>query len=247
VLDPVAGTISGTPDGRQAPSVYAVTASNTWGWTSAPVTVEVVEPPSALALVHTPGSRVFTFSWTGGAGAGDCKLQYATADGAWHDLAAPPVLHDGSGTLVDEPEQLPSSDGWTDDFDATGVPLRVVRAADGLALATFAERATCLSSVAGSAVPTPDVDEDCDARWDNVVGVWVDTGTKYNCFPESAEYFGTWDPSFNPDPAVWKYAHVDPAAYGPGGGSWRYHPAADQLYGCRWDWYEWWAWVESWY
>lgn len=69
-------------------------------------------------------------------------------------------------------------------------------------------------------------------------GLWVNTGLHQNCYPESTEYSGTWNPIYNPDPSIWKFAHV-------GGGSWRYHPAADQLSGCRSDWYEWWAWQDG--
>ena len=37
---------------------------------------------------------------------------------------------------------------------------------------------------------------------------WWNTGLHQNCFPESADYCGTWDPSYNPDPLNYKYAHV---------------------------------------
>jgi hypothetical protein len=245
-LDPATGAISGTPTARQAPTVHTITASGADGEYVAKVTIEVVVPPAGPVLVHASRSRTFTVSWSAGDGAGPCRLQHALADGSWHDLAVTPTVHDCDATVADAADGLPVADGWSDAFDATGVLLRVVRDADDLPLATFAERATCPGEIAGSLVPTPDLDEDCDGAWDEVEGgLFEYTGLHRNCFPESSSSSGTWDPTFNPDPTTWRFAHVEPAAVGPGGsGMWQYHPWADQLYGCRDDWYEWWAWSD---
>lgn len=118
--------------------------------------------PSALVLRHVDNAQGFSVSWTAGlghGGASGCTLQSATSAAAWTTLAQ--VNCDA--TTTDLMVTLPA-DGW---YGApwSSVEVRLARAADGTALATFPQALGCVA-LASSNTTTPTIDENCDGRWD---------------------------------------------------------------------------------
>ena len=122
--------------------------------------------PTGLALTHSTRNRGFTVSWTAGSGnngAGGCKLQYYQNGTTWTDLAG---TYNCDSTTTNAAANLPSGDNWTNNFNGTGVQVRILRISDSTARGTFTQRTTC-TTTSGSASSTPTIDEDCDARWNN--------------------------------------------------------------------------------
>ena len=122
--------------------------------------------PTGLALTHSTRNRGFTVSWTAGSGnngAGGCKLQYYQNGTTWTDLAS---TYNCDSTTTNAAANLPSGDNWTNNFNGTGVQVRILRISDSVSLGVFGTRATC-TTTGDSASPTPNIDEDCDALWDD--------------------------------------------------------------------------------
>lgn len=142
--------------------------------------------PTALSLSQPmANSSAVQVSWTAGSGtggAGGCKLQYLKNGVTWTDaldmsaLAPQSVLNcDQTGTFA---AYLSMSDGWTNNFDATGVSVRLVHKKTGTIFGTFTQKAVC-NPIASSASPSPQVDENCNGIWDdNVGGTSTCTGTQ---------------------------------------------------------------------
>lgn len=135
--------------------------------------------PTGFSLSHTPNSRSFTTSWTGGqgnGGANGCALQYLKGSATWTQIAT--VNCDV--TRNDSSSSLPISASW---YGATwsSVPVRLVRVSDGAVLTTFSTPLKCVAT-SGAPASTPSVDEDCNGAWDNRtcnVWSWV-AGTTYD-------------------------------------------------------------------
>jgi hypothetical protein len=122
-------------------------------------------PPTGLSLTHSANSKNFWFSWTAGSGnggAGGCRLQYYQNASTWTNI---------SGTFNCDANQsnvfvsLPG-DNWTNNFNATGVNIRIQRISDSSALGTFSEKLLCYSTGSSSS-PTPTYDENCNGVWDD--------------------------------------------------------------------------------
>ena len=121
--------------------------------------------PSGLSLNHNDNDRNVYVSWTAGVrngGAGGCVLQY-NKNGTWTDIAGAP---DNCDVDVDTSFALPTS-GWIAP-DWSGVSIRLLRVSDSLVVEEFSTTLNC-SVTLGSSVSTPDIDEDCDADWDNSI------------------------------------------------------------------------------
>jgi len=129
-------------------------------------------PPTALTLSHTEWSREFLVSWTGGSGtwgSWGCKLQYNKDGTTWTDLPGTYNCDQDTTGWFPDPNSisvtLPSTNYWTDNFDTTGVELRLALI-DNTPAVAFSTNLTCTSGW-GSNSSTPNYDEDCDGRWNN--------------------------------------------------------------------------------
>ncbi len=124
--------------------------------------------PTNLILAHTTRRRNFTVSWTAGSGnggPGGCKLQYHRNGTTWTDLAG---TYNCDANTTTAAANLPSADGWTNNFNGTGVQVRLVRVSDGTEMGVFGTRTTCTAS-GGSSSATPTIDENCNHQWDDSV------------------------------------------------------------------------------
>ncbi len=152
----------------------------------------VTAPPTNLALVQSPGNRLFTVSWTAGTNNGNCKLQYYKDGTTWTDLAG---TYDCDANTTNAAAALPSSDNWTTGpWNAGGLSVRLAGVADSVAKGTFPQNVTCSNTTSPTNYnPTPDIDEDCNLAWDNKVVTATDgryastncaggvAGDTYNC------------------------------------------------------------------
>jgi hypothetical protein len=124
--------------------------------------------PTNLQLTHVANSRNFLVSWTGATGNGGvngCKLQYRRNDTVWTDLSG--GFNCDVNTL-NAAAVLPG-DNWTTNFNPTGVAIRLTRISGSVEMGIFPQRATCTAK-SGSASPTPNIDENCNALWDDTSG-----------------------------------------------------------------------------
>lgn len=181
-------------------------------------TLNTQTSPSALALNHSVRSRSFTVSWTAGTGnggAGGCKLQYLRNDTTWTDLSG---TYNCDATTTNVSANLPSTDNWTNNFNGTGVQIRLALTTNSAAQGVFPQRTTC-TTTGGSGSPTPTIDENCNAIWDDgVTNNWysrdfagfcdgnysgsMSIGGAYTCNPP-ASCSGSTDLEF--DAVFWNY------------------------------------------
>ena len=127
-----------------------------------------VSNPSSLTLSQTSSYRTFTVSWsagTGNGGANGCKLQYFKDGTTWTDLTG---TYNCDAVATNVAASFPATANWTNNFNATGVQVRLLRVSDSGALGTFSQKGVC-STLSGSGSSTPDIDEDCNGVWDNVI------------------------------------------------------------------------------
>ena len=141
--------------------------------------------PTALTLAQTSNHRDFTVSWTAGngnGGAGGCRLQYYNGS-SWVNLTY--ATYNCDATTANAAAQLNGDNFAATTWNATGLQVRLERISDSASVGAFPQKVTC-SSIAGSGVSTPLIDEDCNTQWDNTSG-----GTPY-----------TYDfsPNASPDP-----------------------------------------------
>lgn len=126
-----------------------------------------VGPPTSFALTQTANNRTFTVSWTAGVGnggAGGCRLQYQS-DASWVNVASPATINcDASTSSL--AVSLPAGTLTGVSGNWNNRKLRILRISDSLGVATSTNALACTSK-AGSGSPTPSVDEDCNATWDN--------------------------------------------------------------------------------
>jgi hypothetical protein len=119
--------------------------------------------PSALSLSHTSNNKTFTVSWTGGAGNGNCKVQFQNSPGVYTDVTSPTVMN-CDAAVSNTTITLPSVSPWSASGQSRSV--RIIRFSDSAIVGTFGQNLNC-SSLAGAASSTPNVDEDCNGNWDN--------------------------------------------------------------------------------
>lgn len=117
--------------------------------------------PTSLVLTHTPGERNATVSWNAGVGTGPCKIQFEKNGTTWTDI--PKSFNcAGTGGAI----RLPEAKNWTNNFNTTGVKLRLVSTFGSSVYGEFPQRATCTIQSNG-ATSTPDTDENCNGIWDD--------------------------------------------------------------------------------
>lgn len=152
--------------------------------------------PTGLSLTHSTRNRTFTVSWTAGSGnggAGGCRLQYYKDGSTWTNITG---TFNCDATTTNSAASFPTTGGWTNNFNGTGVQVRLQRISDSSVVGTFSQRATCTSTTA-SATSTPDIDEDCDASWNNTYTPQSSTnisstfGAAYNCPSPQVVYDAT--------------------------------------------------------
>lgn len=143
-----------------------------------------------IKLTHSPGQRNFKINIAGlPGGHNNCRMQYEKNGSVWTNLSSEFICNE---RMKDVSFDLPSNDGWTNNFNSSGVRVRIVKSSDLSEVAVFSEKLTCLNKVSAVA-PTPTTDENCDGRWDDVV-VGADKtcdqdsgahgyGTAYECAP----------------------------------------------------------------
>jgi hypothetical protein len=122
--------------------------------------------PKNLVLDHNNGLRNFKVSWSAGHnndGFGGCKLQYLKNSTTWIDLKRMYNCDEDANGFEAE---FPDNDGWTSNFGVSGVQVRLVRSRDHVFMGVFEEMANCIS-IPASRDPTPNIDEDCNGKWDN--------------------------------------------------------------------------------
>jgi hypothetical protein len=137
-----------------------------------------------LNLSHSPGQRQFMVNTLGLAiEDSNCVIQYEKNNSVWTDATNEfPCNTD----IQDGAFLLPATDFWTNNFNSTGVRLRLIRADDDSVLGLFPQKLTCVSS-APSTVLTPNKDENCNGRWDDVI-----VGANKTCeFDSGSIIYGT--------------------------------------------------------
>lgn len=162
-----------------------------------PFSENVSVAPTGLSLAQSTRSRTFTVSWTGGSGnggAGGCKLQYQKDGTTWTDISGTYNCDSNTTTAA---AAFPTTNNWTNNFNVTGVSVRLLRSSDSTVMGTFAQRGVC-SSTSGSSTSTPNIDEDCNGIWDNSTsstqscspgGPSMAPGASYN-FPDTTSCSG---------------------------------------------------------
>lgn len=122
-------------------------------------------PPTGLSLAHTPNNRGFTVSWTAGRGNGGtsagCAVQYRNATGVWNTLLTTSCDADQNMRAVN----LPAGTNWNGGAWSS-LQVRLLRNSDQVVMGTFPTNLTCTVRVPATS-PTPTVDENCDATWDD--------------------------------------------------------------------------------
>ncbi len=119
--------------------------------------------PNTLLFTQTVNQRGFTFDYTGQPGDGLCNLEVQLASGVWVRLPTPSQFACDK-LIIGMAALLPDSLGI--DFWSMGSKkLRIVNEVGSIQ--TEAERLLKCEVKAGSSLPTPSVDEDCDGAWDN--------------------------------------------------------------------------------
>ncbi|HZS36513.1 MAG TPA: hypothetical protein VFF06_06795 [Polyangia bacterium] len=111
---------------------------------------------TGLAVQQQPNHRALAVSWSVGAYSGAATCQVSLGGAA---AGAAVACSDGAATV-----DLP----WLDGQTAWNVALAVAVTPSSGAPASINFTPAC-AAIAGSASPTPDVDEDCDGYWDNSV------------------------------------------------------------------------------
>lgn len=156
----------------------------------------VFSPPSSLSLwQNVPGDDWFTLEWLKGTLAGPCRVQYYKDELVWTDL---PVVYD-CNTDVATSEYLPSTDNWTNNFNSTGVKLRLVSTVSGDPYGEFPQRARCVIRP-DPVSSTTSIDENCNALWNDepdpcdgspTPGTVCGDGSVYVATFSGARYFTT--------------------------------------------------------
>lgn len=122
--------------------------------------------PSNLVLTHSSGNRTFQVSWEAGnlnGGSSGCKLQFLKDNSVWTDLG---VTVDCDSKATNLSASFPANNNWTNNFNTVGVKVRIIRISDSQPLGEFPQLAKC-STRGGSSSPTPNIDENCNGRWDD--------------------------------------------------------------------------------
>lgn len=120
--------------------------------------------PSNLALYQTANERSFFVEWTAGVGFGPCKIQFQKDGLTWTDFPGPSLYDcDELGSFFPD---LPGTNNWTNNFNATGVKVRLISTVDALSFIEFPQRATCVIQP-NPASPTPVIDENCNSIWND--------------------------------------------------------------------------------
>lgn len=175
--------------------------------------------PTNLSLTHTNNNRSMTISWTGGTSAGTCNLQYLRDGSTWTNFS---TGHNCDST-ASFTAYFPTTNYWTNNFNGTGVQVRVVRASDSSPYGTFPQTAKC-SNIGDSYSPTPDIDENCNGMWDDSYPQY--TNTTYGGCPSGQQclqnnnYYS--DPGYTtPSTTCSGYPVATSGPYcGAGGGCW---------------------------
>lgn len=121
-------------------------------------------PPTNLSITHYSNYSYFYFSWTGGygnGGTGGCKIQFLKNGTTWTDLALQNCDSNRTNAIVNLP-----GDGWTNNFNSSGVSVRVIRTSDSVVLGSFSQKLLCYSA-GYSTYSTPTYDENCNGYWDD--------------------------------------------------------------------------------
>lgn len=122
--------------------------------------------PTNLVLSHIARSKSFSVSWTAGlgnGGAGGCKLQFNVSGSIWADITSAASVNCDANS--NNAAYSLNASGWKASWNGTQV--RLVRNSDSEIMGTFPQILSC-SATAGSATPTPTIDEDCDGNWDDL-------------------------------------------------------------------------------
>ncbi|MEF2175162.1 MAG: thrombospondin type-1 domain-containing protein [Candidatus Absconditabacteria bacterium] len=119
--------------------------------------------PYDLTMDHLSNSKTFKVSWKGlvnGATTNNCKLQYLKDNSVWTDLI---TGLNCDNDLVDRAVNLPSTDLWTNSFHNTKI--RVFSISNSKII-EFENKLQCLV-MSGSTTVTPNIDENCNGKWDD--------------------------------------------------------------------------------
>ncbi|WP_413293713.1 thrombospondin type-1 domain-containing protein [Bdellovibrio sp. HCB185ZH] len=122
-------------------------------------------PPTDITLLHNDNEKDFTISWdTGGLGnaPSSCEIQIRKNGTAWTTLGS---AVDCDSPLTATTLQLPSGVGFSNDWNATGIPLRILRTTDSVELTQLSDRLNCIPDPAQPAVDDPNRDENCNTNW----------------------------------------------------------------------------------
>lgn len=160
--------------------------------------------PSNLNLSHSTRSKTFTFSWTAWSwNWWSCKLQYYKNWTTWTDIST--TTYNCDSNLSNQLVNLPWD--WWNSWNWNWMQIRIIRTNDSTVVGTFAQNLTC-NSVSGSSSSTPNIDEDCNGSWDNLVGgnsiPWCQSWYKcmsYYSAPWSSYYACYWPPT-----PTWMYS-----------------------------------------
>lgn len=141
-----------------------------------------------VSIQHITGHQEFTIS-TIGVKVSDstCKVQFEKNNTTWVDLSAE---FDCSQNIDSAIFLLPNTNNWTNNFNATGVRIRLIKTSDSSPVAYFSQNLTCVSKSPSNSA-TPNIDENCNAQWDDFTPGAAKTcsvdsgsimyGSSYNC------------------------------------------------------------------
>lgn len=157
--------VSAVPNGNVCPQEKRICKDGSFtGTYEFAQCTENAAAPVTLGVSHFPGNRNFKISSIGlSKSNGLCKIQYFKNNSLWVDLSAG---FSCASDLSNANFSFPSDDNWTNNFNTVGVSLRLVYGNDNALVATVEQKLKCIST-AGSNVPTPNIDENCNHIWDD--------------------------------------------------------------------------------
>lgn len=119
--------------------------------------------PTNLAIFFNPNEQGIAMEWSPGTLTDPCNIQYEKDGTTWTTFGGP---FDCNDYMVTGFINLPLTDYWTNNYNATGVKLRLVSSVSGNSYGEFPQRVTCvIRPNPGS--PTPLIDENCDGAWND--------------------------------------------------------------------------------
>lgn len=137
-------------------------------WSRERTVWDVTDRPYLVLGHNDENKNIYNVSFNGKTTVTQCRVQIESALNNWVDLTAAPFACDALFAV--KVLKMDSNVRWWTAYNkVNGARLRIVDNSNNAEIAISEGSFRCTAR-AGSSISTPDIDEDCDGNWDNLIG-----------------------------------------------------------------------------